>query len=253
VLGFPEVFPGLSYQYFFYGQIITFFILSRKTLGVESGDILTLVGGLALVIIIAVAMNPHYLSGISPAPVTPVPTITPPVIPTVIQTPVPIETAISSPKPTPSPVRPDDPPYRIFYTNKPFTYPRFKLPDNMETFGASDIPLRNKELIPFAYIEDIRGGLTRNFSVPYPVWIINTTVIANRTPQYGNFRMALCYASNGSIIDGEEILNRGSSYRIIQTSNTDLYMIITTAYIDQYHISLETPRDYYNSYRPQEK
>jgi hypothetical protein len=120
----------------------------------------------------------------------------------------------------------------------------------METFGASDIPLRNEELVPFAYVEDTRGGLTEFFSVPYPIWIINTTVVANRTPQYGNLRMALCYASNGTIIEGEEILNRGTSYRIVQTSNTELYMIITTGYIDRFTISLETPRSYYDAYRP---
>jgi len=62
--------------------------------------------------------------------------------------------------------------------------------------------------------------------------------------------MALCYADNGSIIEGEEIFNRGSSYRVVQTSNTDIYMIISTAYIDGYYISLETPRHYYDLYRP---
>lgn len=218
----------------------------------EKGDILTLVGGLAMVLVIALIANPHYLDGIAPgtAPVPPAGTV--------VQTPVVTATpATSLPVsliPTTSPVRtprPDDPPYRIFYTNKPFTYPRFKMPESMTTFGASDIPLRDQELVPFAFIEDTRGGITQLFSVPYPIWIINTTVIANRTPQYGNFRMVLCYANNGTILDGEEILNRGTSYRIIQTSNTELYMIITTAYIDLYHISLETPRSYYTTYRVQ--
>jgi hypothetical protein len=217
---------------------------------VESGDILTLVGGLALVVIIAVIVNPHYLAGISAVPATPIPTVTPIVYQTANPKLIPVETVTPAHIQTIPAIRPDDPPYRIFYTTKPFTYPRFKLPENMETFGGSDLPLRNEELVPFAYVEDIKGGLTQKFSVPYPVWVINSTVVANRTPQYGNFRMALCYANNGSIIDGDEILNRGSSYRIIHVSNADFYMIITTAYIDQYHISLETPRDYYTAFRP---
>lgn len=120
----------------------------------------------------------------------------------------------------------------------------------MVTFGASDIPLRVEENVPFAFVTGTRGGLTRVFSVPYPIWVLNTTVIAERTPQYGNLQMVLCYANNGTIIEGEEILNRGTSYRIVQTSNTDLYLIISTAYIDSYYISLETPRSYYNTYRP---
>jgi len=141
--------------------------------------------------------------------------------------------------------------YRIFYTNKPFTYPRFKLPENMVAFGGSDILANSQELVPFAFIEYNRsGGLTQMFSVPYPVWVLNTTVTANLTPQYGDFRMVLCYASNGSIIKGEEILNRGSSYRIIQVSNTEVYMIISTAYIDSYRITLETARNYYDAYTP---
>jgi hypothetical protein len=221
---------------------------------VESGDILTLVGGLVLVIIIAIIINPHYLSGVSAVPIPQEPAVTLSghltATPTANTTLIPLETVNPAPKPTSSRIRPDDPPYRIYYSSTPFKYPNFRLPENMETYGASDIPQRNQELVPFAYVEDTRGGLTQSFSVPYPVWIINTTVIANRTPQYGNFRMALCYSSNGSIIEGEEILNRGGSYRIVQTSNTDLYMIITTAYIDRYHISLETPRSYYSSYRP---
>jgi len=217
---------------------------------VKSGDIVTIAGGLIIVVVIALIANPHYLSGPVTAPVTPVsaPIAGTPVVTLVPKThPTPVPATISVPA-TP---RPDDPPYRIFYSNKPFTYPKFKLPENMETFGASDIPMRDQELVPFAYVEDTRGGLTQLFSVPYPVWIINTTVIANRTPQYGNFRMVLCYANNGTVIEGEEILNRGSSYRIVQTSNTDVYMIITTAYIDLYHISLETPRNYYDTYRMQ--
>jgi hypothetical protein len=218
---------------------------------VETGDILTLVGGLVLVLIIAFATNPHYLSGIS-APGTPVTTAPTPVpkVPELQPAIIPVVTITSPPPSTPVPVRPDDPPYRIFYSSQPFTYPRFKLPENMETFGASDLPMRNEELVPFAYIEDTRGGLTQAFSVPYPVWVLNTTVIANRTPQYGNFKLALCYAANGTILNGDEILNRGTSYRILQTSNTDLYLIITTAYIDRYRVSLETPRSYYNAYRP---
>lgn len=216
----------------------------------ERGDILTLVGGLVIVVVIAVVMNPGYLQGTPFGPANPVPTDSSTQVPTMAPTLLPVNTVVSTPEPVVPTIRPDDSPHRIFYTDKPFTYPRFKLPENMETFGASDIPIRNEDLVPFAYVEETRGGLTQTFSVPYPLWVINTTVIANRTPQYGNFKMALCYASNGTIIEGEEILNRGTSYRIIQTSSTDLYMIITTAYIDKYYISLEAPRSYYNAYRP---
>jgi hypothetical protein len=227
-----------------------FFYVPPLPVYVERGDILTIIGGLALVLVIAVVMNPQYLQGGTPVTPEPVPTREMTPQPAPVETPAPGGTPEPAAEETPAPVRPDDPPYRIYYSSEPFTYPRFKLPENMVTFGASDILPRKEPMVPFAFVEDTRGGLTQKFSVPYPLWILNTTVIANRTPQYGNFRMALCYASNGTIIEGEEILNRGSSYRIVQTSNTELYMIITTAYIDRYQISLETPRSYYDQYRP---
>ncbi len=228
----------------------------------ESGDILTVVGGLVLVLVIALMANPPHLQG-SSSQAVPTTTIIPPELtpnPGGVVTPQgtlspelnPNQSGFVIPQTiiTPQAVPTDAPLYRIFYTNKPFTYPRFKLPDNMVVFGGSDILANSQGMVPFAFIEDTRGGLTQTFSIPYPVWVLNTTVTANLNPQYGNFRMVLCYASNGSIINGEEILNRGSSYRIIQTSNTDVYMIISTAYIDSYRITLETARNYYDAFKP---
>jgi hypothetical protein len=214
---------------------------------VEKGDILTLLSGLLIVLVIAVVANPQYLSSLKGAgeKATPIPTPIP--VPTVF---TPTLVTPDTIKPTPAPVISDAPLYQIFYSDKPFTYPVFKLPENLEVYGGSDIVSRTQEMVPFAFVDENRGGLTQTFSVPYPVWIINTTVIANKTPQYGRFRMALCNAKDGSIIEGEEILNRGTSYRVVQVSDTDMYMIISTAYIDGYHISLEAPRDYYDQYRP---
>jgi hypothetical protein len=217
---------------------------------VELRDILTVVLGLVIVIVIALATNPHYLNGSPPgqpvvtAPVTGVPSpvqaITSPA-----KTPVPTPSAAqTSPLPAPAP------PYRIFYTDKPFTYPNVKLPERMDTIGESDIPRPGEDVVTFAYIEDTRGGLSTVFSIPYPVWEMNITVNASRTPQLGNFRMALCYARNGTVIDGTEVLNQGNAYKKIQTSNTDLYLIVSTANIDRYRIDFQTSRFYYDHYRP---
>ena len=217
----------------------------------KKGDILTIAGGLVIVIVIALIANPQYLSGIlSPGHpvVSPAPTVRP--VPVSQETLIPIVLVTPEPVATPLPYLPDSPQYRIFYTDNPFAYPRFKMPENMETFGASEILLRYEKQVPFAYIEDIRGGVTQKFSVPYPLWVLNITVNASHNPQYGNLRMVLCYAGNGTILDGAEILNQGSMTRVLQTSNTDLYMIITTQYLDWYRIDLETPRNYYDRYRP---
>jgi hypothetical protein len=61
--------------------------------------------------------------------------------------------------------------------------------------------------------------------------------------------MALSYADTGGIISGEEIVYPGTSYRIVRTANTSMYMIIGVQNIDSYRILLETPREYYNAYR----
>ena len=217
----------------------------------EKGDILTLAGGILIVFVIALVANPQYLAAFSGAGAGATPTLAP--TPTPIPVPADIPLTITTPtsiEPTPTPVLADAPPYQIFYSDKPFSYPVFKLPENMETFGASNSLSGKQEMVPFAFVEGKQGGLTQTFSVPYPLWVLNTTVTADATPQYGMFRMALCYAANGNLIEGEEILNRGTSYRIVQTSNTDLYMIISTAYIDGYRINLETSREYYDLYRP---
>jgi hypothetical protein len=220
---------------------------------VEKGDLLTLIGGVVAVFVIALALNPHYLEGFSsPAPVAPVTmpvtTTFTPVVPGSSTTPVIPVTPISTRTPVPVPTV--SPPYQIYYHSSPFTYPRFKMPDNLAIFGAGDIPFRSREMVNFAFVSESRGGLTQKFTVPYPVWVINTTVVANATPQYGNFKMVLCYGNNGTVIDGIEILNRGSMSRVIQTSGSEMYLIVTTAYIDGYRINLETPRDYYDRYRP---
>jgi len=247
--------PGKTSDRSIYPENLVFnrhvFLGTPPVLFVETGDLLTLVVGLVIVIAIAFIANPHYLSELNhPAPIpTPIPTA----VPLVTVTPVPVTilpvaTATPTPNVTPTPQPTLAPPYRIVYASNPFLYPKFKMPVNMDVFGAGDVPLRGREMVPFAYISDSRGGLTHTFLVPYPVWAINTTVIANLTPQYGDFKMVLCYASNGTVINGEEIFNRGSMYRVIETSNTEMYMIITTTYIDKYIITFETPRNYYDQY-----
>lgn len=215
---------------------------------VETGDILALIAGIMIVIFIAVMANPEYMSGL-PTPLNSAGR-TPEVIPTV-QTRAPANTEPHAEVlvTTTNLLRSRNP-YQIAYTDKPYSFPSYMMPSNMETFGASEIPQKTLEWVPFAYIEDSRGGLTEVFSVPYPVWMINTTVIARNHPQYAIFRMVLCYAEDGRIIDGEEILNRGTSYRIVQTSNTGVYMIISTENIDSFNIRLETPRHYYDAYSP---
>ena len=214
----------------------------------EKGDIYTLAGGFVIVIIIAIVAKPggFFLLLPSSVPVASggIPT-TQPALTTPFPVTAPNTTQVIS---TPS-LRPDDPPYRIFYASNPFAYPVVRLPDNMETFGASDIPWRNQELVTFAFIEESRGGLTQKFSVPYDTWMMNITVVAGQQPQYGRFRMVLCDAKTGAIFEGAEILNYGTMYKKIRASGTTMYLIISTASIDRFRIDFETSRDKYDAQR----
>jgi len=220
---------------------------------VESGDLVTFVVGIAIVVLVAVLANPQALSGLQPSP-----TVTPtPIMLTPVPTPVPVPVT-ATPAPvvaTPTPQPTIAPPYRIYYTDNPLSYPSFTLPADMTPFGASDVYLEGGPMVTFAYFVDNRtglthsGGLSQKFSIPYPIVIINATVTASaQNPQYGDFRMVLCYATNGTVITGMEILNQGSEIRVAQAANTDLYMIISTTYIDGYQIDLMTPKRYYDTY-----
>ena len=215
----------------------------------DKGDLYTFIGGFVVILLIAVIANPGAFSKVPSLPFTgSTPTVQATGVPS-LQT-----TGVVTPTPTQIPEanltpRPPDPPYRIVYTNNPFTYPVVHLPSHMETFGSSDIPLREVSSVPFAYIEETRGGLTQTFSVPYEVWVMNISVTADQMPQYAMFRMVLCDAK-GNILDGAEIQYPGTMYKVVRTSGTGMYMIISTASVDSFRISMETPLRIYEKDSP---
>lgn len=213
----------------------------------DKGDLYTFIGGFVVILLIAVIANPGVFSKVPSLPFTGS-------TPAVQATGGPSLQTTTEITPTPAPEvnltsRLPDPPYRISYTNNPFTYPVVHLPSHMETFGSSDIPLREVSSVPFAYVEETRGGLTRTFSVPYEVWVLNITVTADQKPQYAMFRMVLCDAK-GNVLDGAEIQYPGTMYKVVRTSGTGMYMIISTDSVDSFRISMETPLRIYEKDRP---
>lgn len=236
---------------------VTVLLRHHPVLSVESGDIITVAGGIIIVLVIAVVANPHYLadlhdslSGGTPARTATTPPETTGTVPLPAFAVSPAATVIPITATAPFPPLTPSPPLRILYTDKPFSYPVVRLPDRLELLGESDIRRSGQDVVTFAYIEDGWGGLTRTFSVPYPVWTMDIRVIDNVTPNTGSFRMALCYAANGSIIEGVEIEHPGSAYKKIQSSDIPLYLIITTTSIEKYRIELQTSRQYYEQFGP---
>ena len=213
----------------------------------KRGDIITLAAGIAIVAVLAVVLN---VSGILAAgsPES-VPASTPPAA----TQPVPSGTGTSAAATpegtvaaTPAATPADPVPYRILYTGKPLDYPVFRLPEHMESFGATEIPWKSGT-VTFAYIEESRGSLTKEFLVPYELWGMNITVLAWTKPQYARFDMVLCSAADGKVLDGMEITGPGAAFRSVQVSNTDMYLIIHTDNVDRFRIDFITPRKNYNA------
>ncbi|MGA2105535.1 hypothetical protein [Methanoregula sp.] len=207
----------------------------------DKGDIYTLIGGFVVILVVAVIANHGMISsasaGTGSSPTVPVPSVS------VTQMPTPL-TVVPTQTPTVTQTLPV--PYRITLTNTPFSYPAIHLPDHMETYGVSNTPPRENTSVPFAYVDDSRGGLTTIFKVPYPIWALNISVTANTHPQYATFDMVLCDAKTGTIITGAEILSSGTMYKYVRNSGS-MYMIIGVSSVDYYQITLETPLSYYEN------
>lgn len=220
----------------------------------EKGDILTVIGGLVIVFVVALIVNPQNLAGLR-SPVTGIPASPTTESPLPSTIPIPLQTPSTTQSPVTTTVPPIQPsqPVRIFYTDKPFTYPVIRLPDRLDMYGESDIRRPGQDMVTFGYIEESRGGLSQVITVPYPVWTMDIRVIDNTTPNVAGFRMALCYAANGTVIDGMELVHPGIAYKKIQTSNTPLYLIISMTDIQGYRIDLQTPREYYEQSEAQGK
>lgn len=228
-------------------------------------DILPFVAGIAIILFVATFLQPAgILPGSSQIPVPSGNISTPPglngtpaTIPIQMQeTSVPTDTPdntttmipvqiLWTPGPTPVPTVPLPviTPYRIYYNSTPLHYPRLRLPENMISYGASDVIKEPDRYVAFAYLDEPRGGITQTFTVPYPVWVLNAT-ITSKQPQYAHFRMLLCDADTGEIYQGAEIYYTGTMYKSVPISGKPMYLIISTAYVDRFHISLETNADY---------
>jgi hypothetical protein len=114
----------------------------------------------------------------------------------------------------------------------------------MSSFGASDPLWRFNSSARFAYLEESHGGITTIFTVPYPVWRLNCTVSAWRSPEKAHIRLLLVDAEKGTIVNGIEWRNPGSVVKNVQSRFRPLYLIVSTEYVDRFVVSLETPADY---------
>lgn len=199
----------------------------------DKGDILSILAALIIVSLVAVVLQfPAAEAGpevpvTAPAKTTPEPPVTPPSV-------------------TPSVTPPEPPrPFRISYASEFWDYPCIHLPDNLMSYGGSDPLWKNStEIVPFAYIEEGKGGITETFHVPYAVWRLNCSVSATIRPEAAYFRMALVDLKSGAIVKGAELRYPGSIIKNVQRGGKEFYLIVGLDEVDSYRITLETLTEY---------
>jgi hypothetical protein len=202
----------------------------------ERGDIAAVIIGLFLVILLTVLLSPsvqpsRQASGA--VPTTPGPT-TP-------ATPLPEATKGPPPElPTPSPVITR----RITYTDDYALLPVRFLPNDMSMYGSSDIEWQYNSSTVFAYVEENHGGITETFTVPYPVFRVNSTLSATRSPEKARFRMILVDELSGQILTCAEIHFPGTVTKTVSARGRPLYMVIEAEKVERFMITLEAPSVY---------
>ena len=205
------------------------FYPAHPSTSVDKGDILSIFTALIIVSAIALVFRPPVAEA-GPEVLEP---LAPVGIPTPAVTTPPAPTSLALPDMT-----------RISYTTGARDYPIWYLPDNLTGYGGSDPLWKETGIVPFAYIHEARGGITRAFHVPYAVWRLNCSVSATVRPEAAHFRMALVELESGTIVEGAELRYPGSIVKTVERGGKDFYLIVGVDAIDSYRITLETLLEY---------
>jgi len=204
------------------------FCLVLPSTPVDKGDVFSIIAALIVVVAIAGVFRPpgaDAVPEIPGVPESPIPEITP--MPTV----------------TAPPALPE--PARISYTTGIWSYPLVRLPDNLTLYGGSDPSWKETAgIIPFAYLEEGRGGITETFHVPPVVWRLNCTVSSTVRPEAAHFRMALVELESGTIVEGADLHYPGNIIKNVERGGKDFYLIVSVDEVDSYRITLETLPQY---------
>lgn len=196
----------------------------------DKGDIISILAALVIISVLALVFRSPVAEGKEETPEIPIPTTLPSTV-------LPTQTPAVPPEPT-----------RLFYAASARGYPRSYLPDSLTQYGGSDPPWTGaREIIPFAYIEEGRGGITEVFHVPYAVWRLNCTVSSTIRPEAAHFRMALVEFSDGAIVEGADLHYPGSIIKNVERGGKDFFLIISVDNVDRYRIALETLPEYYSA------
>ncbi|KAF5085056.1 hypothetical protein DSECCO2_73800 [anaerobic digester metagenome] len=211
------------------GQTRRIFHPAHPCKPVDKGDVFSILAALLIVSALALAFRPPVAEAGPEIPEIPTPT--PPITVT----------------PAPTPAMPLEP-TRLSYTTNVWDYPCCHLPGNLTYYGGSDPPWKGtQEIIPFAYIEEGRGGITEVFHVPYAVWRLNCSISSTIRPQAADFKMALVELESGTIVEGADLHYPGSIIKNVERGGKDFYLIVSVDEVDSYRITLETLPEYFSA------
>lgn len=144
-----------------------------------------------------------------------------------------------SPTPVPAP-----PTTTLGYVEKPvLKYKTYLMPKNISLFGASDPPWKTRECAVFASLEEERGGVTGTFTVPYPMWRMNCTVVSDNDPGSTLFRAVLVDATTNTIIEGMELMGPGHVVKNIEVSGGEYYLIVGCQHA-HFTMNMETKQEF---------
>ena len=194
----------------------------------ERGDLISVVAGVAIVLVVLLVLRPSVLSPSAgeSTDATATPTATPAL------------TAVATTTATAAPVERE--PFRIVYTAHPEQQPNYLLPKNLTFLGGSDLPWDDDAAV-FAFLQESRGGVTESFTVPYTLWQWNCSIDASSRPEYSRLRIALVNATDGAILDGAEIRSGERVSKTVQVSQRGFYFITSCQQVGSFTCALEYP------------
>jgi hypothetical protein len=120
-------------------------------------------------------------------------------------------------------------------------------PTNMDGFTTSDIfsadiwGKNSNDTMTFAYMEGDKSGFSTIFGVPYPLWRINCTMVPEGNPAYSRLMWVLVDSATGDVITGGNIFPEGSIMKEVSVANREMYFIIEARNVQSFALELQTP------------
>lgn len=128
-------------------------------------------------------------------------------------------------------------------------YPVTDFPTDMTYFGASDPGDRKMwklgETIQFAEYSGPGNGFSEMFHIPFGFWRIDTSITATAKPESSRLTWVLVNGETGTILTGNQMRYKEHVLKTVQASGGSFYFIVSTQDVNDYTFILETTKAQY--------